>query len=333
VTADRRLRGAIVGAGLMGRWHADAIARSGHIVAAVVDPDGARADALASRYPQARGASRLAAVEAVDVVHVCTPLATHVAVAREALGRGCHVISEKPLAPSATETRDLIDLAQASGRMIVPVHQFLFQRGVERALRALPAIAPLLHVDFAICTAGASHLEAPERDRLVLEILPHPLSLVARLVSPAIAGTPWQVRRSGPGELRADTILDSTTVSILISAGCRPTTNTMRLLGARGTLHLDLFHGFAFATRGRTTRTGKALQPFVTGATMLVAATANLARRAVAREAAYPGLRDLVGRVYTSARSGGAPPITTDEALAVAIATDLIRDGVPDSRT
>jgi len=322
----------------MGRWHAAAISQSGHTVRAIVDPDTARATTLASRYPGSHVASTLAAISDVDVVHICTPLDSHVALTREALEHGRHVVVEKPVARSASETKTLIDLAAANQRLMVPVHQFLFQRGVRRAVKMLPTIAPLLHVDVIVCTAGASGLGSSGRDQVVLEILPHPLSLTARLVSHAIVDANWHVRHTGPGELRVDGAIEGTTVAALISAGGRPTLNAMRLIGARGTIHVDLFHGFASITRGRTTRAGKILQPFISSGSILAAAASNLARRVVTRESAYPGLRDLVDAVYQAAVSGGAPPISPDECLAVAMAIDQIRalsqirDGA-DSRT
>jgi predicted dehydrogenase len=309
----------------MGRWHAAAISRSRHIVGAIVDPDAGRAAALASAYPGSQVASTLADVSAIDVVHVCTPLETHVLLTREALERGHHAIVEKPLAATAAETKILIDLAAAAQRLIVPVHQFLFQRGVRRALKVLPTIAPLLHVDVVVCTAGASRLGPSGREQVVLEILPHPLSLAARLVSPAIVDAQWHVRNTAPGELRVDGVVEGTTVSALISAGGRPTINAMRLIGESGTIHIDLFHGFASITRGRTTRAGKIVQPFIGSGSILAAAAGNLARRAITRESAYPGLRDLVDAVYASAATGGAPPISSDECLAVAAAIDQIR--------
>ena len=326
MSGQRRLRAAIVGAGLMGRWHAAAVARAGHIVGAVIDPDGTRAAALATRYPGAAIASSLEGMTAVDVVHVCSPLPTHLPLSQEALTRGCHVVVEKPLAPTAGDTRALLTLAEANGRLIVPVHQFLFQRGVRQALTAIDTIGPLLHLDFSICTAGASHLAVSERDQVVAEILPHPLSLTARLISTAIADTDWHVRQARPGELRAVAVLDDTSVSILISTGGRPTVNAMRALGARGTVHVDLFHGFAVVTRGRTTRAGKLLQPFVTAGSMMAAGAVNLGRRVAAREAAYPGLWQLIADFYRAAITGGSAPISTDECYAVAVAMDRIRN-------
>ena len=310
----------------MGRWHAAAIVRAGHVVAAVVDPDTSRAAALASSYRGAISAATLGSVGDADVVHVCTPLATHVPIAHEALTRGCHVVIEKPIAETLSNTRDIVVLAQASGRLIVPVHQFLFQDGVQEAARALPELGPLLHVDFVACTAGAAHLSESGQDGLIREILPHPLSLIARLVSPALTGAGWQVQHSRPGELRVHAALGDVTISLLISAGGRPTVNALRLIAARGTIHLDLFHGFAVVMRGRATRTGKVLQPFAASGSTFRAAATNLARRAATREPAYPGLRELIRRFYTAVQSGGPAPISPDECLAVAMAMETISE-------
>ena len=50
----------------------------------------------------------------------------------------------------------------------------------------------------------------------------------------------------------------------------------------------------------------------------------DLAGRAVARETAYPGLRELVQRTYDAIGSGSPPPIGAEETLAVAVARDAI---------
>src|SRR5437870_229910 len=100
----------------MGRWHADAIARTGGLVAGVVDRNLRRAQALAARYPGACIANELADIVSrgpLDVVHLCTPLETHAALARQSLESGLHVLAEKPLADTAEMTAELLSLASA----------------------------------------------------------------------------------------------------------------------------------------------------------------------------------------------------------------------------
>jgi hypothetical protein len=148
--------------------------------------------------------------------------------------------------------------------------------------------------------------------------------LFSRLISPQIADVHWTVRRSNPGELRADGMLAGVSVSMLISTGGRPTTNQLRLIGRRGTINIDLFHGFAVTTRGRTTRAGKIAQPYVNGAALLAGASVNLVRRAAMREPAYQGLRELVRQFYVAAATGGDAPISAAETIAVAKALERI---------
>jgi predicted dehydrogenase len=54
-----------------------------------------------------------------DAVLVTTTLAHHVPVARAALESGRHVLVEKPFAPSVAEARELVDLAEARGLVLM----------------------------------------------------------------------------------------------------------------------------------------------------------------------------------------------------------------------
>lgn len=324
-----RTRAIVVGAGLMGRWHADAASRAGAQIVAVVDPDRTQRHALASRH----GASEVETLSDVaadgDIVHVCSPPATHGALAADALARGCHVIVEKPVAPDAEEVERLLAQAQQADRLLVPVHQYLFQRGVARATTQLPGLGAPLHVDALACTAGADGLGDSGRDVLAMEVLPHALSVIARLVDPSIDTVTWRATRTRAGELRVDGTLGSTSIGITVSTHGRPTTNQLRLVCPGGTLRLDFFHGFSTCVRGAPTRAFKVAHPFVHGATTLASAATNLAIRAARAEGAYPGLRELVAATYRVARGSAdvwaMAPITAQETLATARAIDAIR--------
>jgi predicted dehydrogenase len=332
-SSNRPLRAAILGAGLMGRWHADAVARAGGVVSAIVDPERKRAGELRKQHGQARLAASLDEIlqdGAADVVHVCTPLETHEALAGQALRAGLHALVEKPLAPVAKVTAKLLQLAESSGRLLCPVHQFLFQPGVLRVEAELRNIGPILHVDSVTCSAGAE-AGAGEPEQIAADILPHPLSLMARLLAVRVAQADWQVQHPAAGEIRAMAKLGNTSLSILISMGGRPTANALRLIGARGTAHVDLFHGFAVLERGEVSRARKIAHPFAFAGGTLVSATTNLVARAVRGEPAYPGLRELVRRFYLAAQGKGEPPIRKEEILDVAEARDALLAHMPAS--
>lgn len=120
------LRVGVVGYGLAGRvFHAPLVTRTpGLTLAAVATGNAERAAQVADRYPGARVVARAEALwegpDAVDVVVVASPNATHAALAAAALDAGRHVVVDKPVAPTAAEVRALADRARRAGRLLVP---------------------------------------------------------------------------------------------------------------------------------------------------------------------------------------------------------------------
>ena len=142
----------------MGRWHTHACRRAGGRVVAVVDVDRDAADRLAQRY--AVGAAVAESLEslpstAIDVVHVCTPVSSHASLIHAAIARRLPVIVEKPLAADAPSTEQLLRDAAGAGVWVVPVHQTLFQAGVQRAVRWAHG-QTLYAFDYRACSAGAT---------------------------------------------------------------------------------------------------------------------------------------------------------------------------------
>jgi len=317
------IRAAIVGAGRMGRWHAAAVAAAGGVVAAVVDTDLERARLLADGAVAVPSLGDLGPEPAIDVVHVCTPVGSHAELVREAIAAGAHALVEKPLAADAEATRLLLEQADAAGRMVVPVHQFVFQPGVQSVLRRRNGLGSLVRCAFLAASAG-TETTGMGADDLVSEILPHPLSLFARLTPLDVGGLDWNVLRPATGELRAVAAAGATSLEIVLSANARPTTTTLDVMGARATARADLFHGFATVDRGRASRTTKLAGPFVRSTRTLVGAGLNLAARTIAWETAYPGLRELVRRTYAAIAGGDEPPISQAETIAVAVARERI---------
>jgi predicted dehydrogenase len=292
----------------------------------VVDPDLGRARDLAGKH---RGANALTSLQAVqwrdrvDVAHVCTPVHTHEQAVRTLIESGVHVLVEKPVTPSAPETTELLERARTLGVMVCPVHQFLFQAGVATATRALSAIGPIVHLEYAACSAGAAH-DASTSDDVAADILPHPLSLSRRLLGGRLADFEWLVVRPREGELRVIGRRAGVSLAALISMHGRPTESGFRVIGESGTVVVDLFHGFAVRLPGTVSRLRKIAAPFADSGRLAIAAGANLTLRTLRREAAYPGLRSLVAAVYHAVERGGASPILPDETIDVAIARDRI---------
>jgi predicted dehydrogenase len=322
-----RVEALVVGAGLMGRWHAHAVRRAGGVVTGIVDIDPSRANALAVRVGGAKPFPRLeAALEAVrvDVVHVCTPSASHGPLVRTALAGRCHVLSEKPLAATAEETAELLAVATSVGRLLVPVHQFGFQRGMLRLMACLPRLGPIVHLEVACASAGAEGGTEGGADAVAADILPHLLGLTRRLLDVTLAGGRWSVARPRPGEWRVTGRCGDVSIGYLVSMGARPTFAELRVLGERASARADLFHGFAVLERGGISRSSKAARPFRMATGSLFAASLNLLRRGIQREPAYPGLTELVRRVHLAATGRGTSPISPAETLDIAETRDRL---------
>ena len=106
----------LVGPGFAGRHHIDAVRRLGFVdVVAIAHPDEsfARRTAAEACIPKVYGShEELVADTDIDVVHNTTPNFLHGPVIRAAIAHRKHIISEKPLAPSANEALALWRLAR-----------------------------------------------------------------------------------------------------------------------------------------------------------------------------------------------------------------------------
>src|SRR5689334_1763129 len=123
-------RAAIIGAGLMGRWHADAVRRLGGRVTVIIDPNQTAREALSRSHPGARLLPELdptAVSRYATAAHVCSPLVSHEATIEALIHAGVHALVEKPFTENAESTARLLALAQRRRVVVCPVHQFLFQ--------------------------------------------------------------------------------------------------------------------------------------------------------------------------------------------------------------
>lgn len=340
----------VVGAGLMGRWHAYEIARVGGRVVAVVDPDLERARRLADRagpaaavadldeLPDLDDPGHLAAEAGGTVVHVCTPPGTHEPLVERALRGGRHVLVEKPLAGDAAVTERLLGEARDRGLLLGPVHQLPFQPGVRKLLGERDRLGDVLHLIGEARSAGAEGRSDADRDRIALEILPHFLSLAHRFLPYGLAGIRWRTSRPRAGELSAEGEVGGVGVHLLVSMGGRPPANQWTVIGTHATGRADLFHGHAVIEPGGTSRAWKAARPFALAGVEFAGASANLLKRGVGRQPAYPGLRELIRAFHAAAAEGGAAegaaaagggsegPVAEAEILAVARALDRIAE-------
>jgi predicted dehydrogenase len=142
----RHIKTAVIGTGFMGRVHTEAIRRLGNVEVAMV---AAENDELAASFGSQNSIPKMVtdyrqvlAAPEIEAVHICTPNALHHPIAKAAIEAGKNVLCEKPLAMSAVEAKELVDLA-AKKKVINCLNHNLRFYPVVQQMRAMIAAGEL----------------------------------------------------------------------------------------------------------------------------------------------------------------------------------------------
>jgi predicted dehydrogenase len=173
----RAVRVAVVGVGHVGRHHARIYAGlRGVELVAVVDRDRARAEAVAGLYGAAVADRPDELVGRIDAASVAVPTSDHQEVAQQLLAGGVDVLVEKPLAGSVQAARDLVALAERSGRILMPGHP-------ERFNPAIAAAAALVDRPLFIESQRLSPFTERSLDiDVIMDLMIHDLDIILWLV-------------------------------------------------------------------------------------------------------------------------------------------------------
>ena len=130
----------IVGMGSIGTRHARNLLALGHTVSGW-DASPRRLDETRRAIPGFVAATGMEGglTGRPDAVLVCTPPATPVAVARQAVDAGCHVFVEKPVAHASDEVPALLDAAKRAGRILAAGFNLRFLPSLRRVKALLEA--------------------------------------------------------------------------------------------------------------------------------------------------------------------------------------------------
>jgi len=95
-----------------------------------------------------------------DLVSVCTPPWKHRDHAIEAMQRGCHVLTEKPMGMTSAETREMVEVADKRDRVLSVVHNFLFMDAVSSARNLVDSgRVGAVNRTYNACWLNLDHLE------------------------------------------------------------------------------------------------------------------------------------------------------------------------------
>jgi predicted dehydrogenase len=180
----QRLAVAVVGAGAFGRNHARVyheLQKQGEAVelAAVVDSDATRAEALAGQFGARayRSVAQLLDTARINAASVAVPTVHHAEVAKALLKGGVDVLIEKPLTSTLAEADEVIQVAQAAGRIAQVGHLERFNPAV---IATVPIVTqPMFFEVHRLSPFGPRALDVD----VVLDLMIHDLDIVLAFVS------------------------------------------------------------------------------------------------------------------------------------------------------
>ena len=341
-----RLTVATIGSGRIAEEHLRFLnSRSDLNLVAVCDRERALAERACRLYggiPQEDHLSMLHRFHP-QVVHILTPPSSHEQLARDAATAGVRlIVVEKPAAPTAEATINLIDITEASGATLTEDHNYLFNVPISRLLRVSRsgALGIIRHVEIrmGINLSNSRYNEHFESMRftdtaegVLREFLPH-FSYLALAFAPGASVSHAQFRKSdtatslSPDYLEA--VLDSpsgTSSRLLFESGTAPFTTTVTVQGSGGWASADLQNPSLRVSRPRDV--GPALSPvvdqWVGGAALLRGAAGSLWSK-LHGSAIYAGIPLFLAETYDRFISGDTVPVSVRDVAQAAQLTEQI---------
>lgn len=279
-----------------------------------------------------------------DIVHVTTPPQTHLAIAASCLDAGANVYVEKPFARDLREAQELVARAESTGRLVCLGLDQLFDPAWQqcRAMVARGELGELIHVDVvqsydlagsfgSIVTADPGHWVHDLPGGLLHNAAPHALARLIDFIdddAPRIAAfrQPRADHAAYATELRATIVGARITGSMLFSTAIRPAQRRARLLGAQGSLEVDLESRTItkYAAASFPGALAKVELPFRSTLQAAHHFGANLRRLGAAQLHYFAGMHALFERFHDAVRGTAPMPVTHQHALRVTALMDRV---------
>lgn len=146
-----------------------------------LDPD--RLDKMAQLYPDATrylSFNQMLKDANLDAVVVATPVRQHYPLGKAALLAGKHVLIEKPMASSAAECQELIELADQRGLTLMVGHIFVYSAAVQMIQRIIASgeLGEIRYINSQRLNLGLFQNDI----NVVWDLAPHDLSMILYLL-------------------------------------------------------------------------------------------------------------------------------------------------------
>lgn len=346
------IRVAMLGTGNIAVPHAMALkSLPGVKVVAVCDLDEAKARAFAQHWcvPAFYGdLSTMLESEKPDSVHVLLPPPAHAAACQACLIAGCNIFVEKPFCDSREASERIRDLAERSGLRAGVNHNVTYIPGVLKALE-LARNARLggieqVSVYFSLPNPGLTrgphnHWMFSGTDKLMLEIGPHPMSVVCRFL-----GKVTSCSALASGEMlvgngtrffhtwQASLVCERGTGQFFLSVGKSYPSCWVHVMGQDGEVFIDLWRStIRLFGRSGYRRTGALRQDLSAAASVARQSVSmfignNLAAFGLSRSVNSQdvSIRNSIADFYSAMATGAPTPMGADEGTAVVEACEMV---------
>lgn len=179
----KKLRVGVVGAGYLGRFHAEKYARMDDVeLVGVVDIDKSQAEDVAGKFNTKAYSHHQYLFGKVDAVSVVVPTPAHFSVAKDILENNIDVLIEKPMSETTEQADELIGFAKSRSLIIQVGH-------LERFNPAVVALQDIIKKPMFI----ESHRLSIYKDRctdvsVVLDLMIHDIDIILNFVRSEIVG-------------------------------------------------------------------------------------------------------------------------------------------------
>lgn len=278
------------------------------------------------------------AKEELDVVDICTPPQTHAQLATQGMEAGCHVLLEKPFAPSVKEADEIIATSKRHGVKLCVVHNYLFKPIVMKAksIIANGEIGDLLNI-------SVNFFDRPDVEFMVEdhwchnlpggrfgENMIHPLYLIDTFfdITDVVA---VQAKKIGNcdwvsfDELRILLDTKKSVGTISLSTNAPKTDNSVVIYGTRGIVHIDFRHVTVFKHNAKKDTLLYPVRDYISlSSKFFVNAICTPFKSVITKNYVRSGHYYLILKFIESIREDKEPPVTGEDAKKMVVLQEKI---------
>jgi len=343
---EKSFKVAVIGCGGIANEHLPFLASSSrvHLVGVC---DTAKATA---RFAQARfgaegcyfDANEMLQSARPDVVHVLTPPQSHGALVSMCLKAGAHVICEKPMTATGSETAELLALAESCGKWLVESRNLLFNDNVRQidslleagTLGAVREIDLLLSLDLNAGPFGDLNLEGPGVQLpggAVHDFLPHLAYMFLHYAGEqtsggTVSGTLDNLSgnsRVGFDHLDALVKLGACRGRLRIASDLKPDMFRLIVRGTKAIVESDFYNPYLRLQRASDSGKWAPFEQVRSGYRLAKSGMANL-RDKVLQHGTYHGMPRMLDAIYAALANDEKPPISSSDIAATASLVDQL---------